>query len=197
MDAREQSELRIWLAKRLKRSDVPDRLWAFLVNEKYVSEVLDDDYDYDREDLLRKARDIVRQSHEISAEFGGSPSPLSAGTEVTLAPLGYTQHPDEPSLGDHESNRDLAFVEYLAKLAEGNPAVQNFRRKLLRVETLTQEQAQDLVSSRALRYLSPSWFLMHHIPILGSQIRILDEERRPHPQIPVQELIVRVVFPFI
>jgi hypothetical protein len=89
----------------------------------------------------------------------------------------------------------LAFVKYLAKLAEGNPAVQNFRRKILGVETLTQEQAQNLVSDPALRLLSPDWFLIHHIPILGSQIRILDEERRPHPRIPVQELIVRVELP--
>jgi hypothetical protein len=194
MDTSEQTQLRTWLAKRLKRSDVPDSLWTTLIDDHHVAEVLQG-YS-SREELLEKARDMVSRSHKIAADFGGSASPLRSDTSETFTALNQSQNPNGPSLSDDELKRASAFSEYLAKAAEGEPAIQNFRRRILGVETLTQEQAQNLVSDPALGFLSPGWFLIHHIPLLDNQIRILDEESRRDPKIPnLVELIVRVELP--
>lgn len=148
-----------------------------------------------REELLKKARHKISRAREIAADFGGGSFSSRRDVEETSASLGESR-PGVPSLNKHERERGRAFAEYLAKAAEGEPSVQNFRRRMLGAEMLTRDQAQDLISSPALSFLSPGWFLVRHMPILGNRIRVLGEERRPWPKFPDHaDLLVHLELP--
>jgi len=178
MDTRDGLQLRPWLAKQLQKDDVPDSLWRELEDEHHVSEVREGWQP--PEYLLGKARHIIRRSREITSEWEDADSKQS-----------------EPApLGDYEHVRSRAFAEYLAKTAEAAHVVQNFRRRILGVEKLGEEQAWELVSSQALGYISPTWFLIHDIPILGDQVRIISEKRRVwHDTTMEADLVVEVELP--
>jgi hypothetical protein len=119
----------------------------------------------------------------------------SSSTETSEVTDSISQ-PKPAQLSGYERERALAFAEYLAKTAAAAPVVQNFRRRILGVEKLGEEQAWELVSSQALGYLSPTWFLIHDIPILGDQVRIISEKRRVwHDTTMEADLVVEVELP--
>lgn len=186
------TQIRTWLAKQLKR-DVPDSLWADLVEDRYVSEVRQGYLEH--KELLARARHKINRAREIAADFGGGSFSSRGDVEETSASLGEPQ-PNKVSLNERERERAQAFAEYLAKAAEGEPSVQNFRRRILGVGALSRDQAQDLISSPALSFLSPGWFLTHQMPILGNRIRVLSEERRPWLEFPDHtDLLVHLELP--
>jgi hypothetical protein len=186
MDTIEELREREWLAQRLGMDDVPGSLWTELKDELYVDEALNKDYEGGRDALEKRARRLIRLSQEITSESEDSDS-----ERLKPAPL-----------GDYERERARAFAEYLAKTVEAGSVVQNFRRRILGVEKLGEEQVWELVSSPALGYLSPTWFLIHDMPVLGNQVRIISEERRTwhesvHPAYTTLEadLVVEVELP--
>jgi hypothetical protein len=145
--------------------DVPGPLWTELKNRHYVTDALDKEYEGGRDALVETARRLIKLSRELSSEGKDSDS-----KQLKSAPL-----------GDYERERSRAFAEYVAKTAEAAPVVQTFRRRILGVEKLGEEEAWKLVSSQALGYLSPTWFLIQDMPILSNQVRIIREERRVSP----------------
>jgi hypothetical protein len=54
------SKLRAWLASQLKLEDIPDPIWSYLVEERYVTEAQDPDYPDAREKLVTQARKLLR-----------------------------------------------------------------------------------------------------------------------------------------
>lgn len=196
MDTTDELDLRVWLAKQLKKPDVPNPLWDTLVDEEYVEEALGD-FSFGRDDLLEKAREKIRHACELADEWRGGGPLIELGGEQVSGPVGGPLSIDS-ALTDYEEIRAQAFEEYLAKLAEGLPVVQNFRRRILGLDsgTPTPEQARDLATSPALRFLSPSWFLTRDAPVLGSEVQIVGQEHRPWTEVPdFAHLIVHVELP--
>ena len=194
MDTTDESQLRSWLAKQLKKDDVPDSLWRELQDERHVSEVRQG---YESRDyLLGKARHILRRSREIVSEWQGESLMLGSSPTETSEVTDSISQPKPAQLSGYERERALAFAEYLAKTAAAAPVVQNFRRRILGVEKLGEEQAWELVSSQALGYLSPTWFLVQDMPIVGNQVRIISEKRRVWNDTTMEaDLVVEVELP--
>jgi hypothetical protein len=201
MDTTDGLQLRAWLAKQLKKDDVPDSLWRELEDERHVSEVRQGIAP--REYLLEKARHIVRRSREITSEWQGESLPLGLNPTATSEVTDSASQSKPAQLSGYERQRAQAYAEYLAKTADAAPVVQNFRHRILGVEKLPEEQVWELVSSQALCYLSPSWFLAHNMPVLGSKVQIVSEQKRivrPEPTNPFYlereaELVVEVELP--
>ncbi len=193
MDTLDERLLREWVGKRLKNDDVPDRLWAHLKRKHYVSEVLEGFIS--REDLLEEARKQIKISCEIADEWreGGA---FPGDREDISASIEHTSTAGEKIFTDYERDRGIAFAEYLAKLAKRNPAVANFRTRILGVDALTLDQIRDLLTSPALRFLPPHWFFAEGVPMLDNRIQVIGQEWRPRPDFPeLEALIVRLKLP--
>jgi hypothetical protein len=54
------SDLRVWLASQLGLQDVPDEIWEYLREKRFVEDALDPDYKNGKKDLLKEARTLLR-----------------------------------------------------------------------------------------------------------------------------------------
>jgi hypothetical protein len=54
------SEIRAWLSSQLKLEDIPEPIWDYLVDERYVRDARDPDYPDGRGDLVWQARKLLK-----------------------------------------------------------------------------------------------------------------------------------------
>ncbi len=142
------TDLRVWLARLLRRPSVPDWLWAELSESGVLR---DGDAPGNRAEIVREARRRLR------AIRGGTGHPRKAATgspRVTRL------------LSKGEERRALAFSEYVATLARQNREVPRFRSRLLDGQLLSREEAIELLRSEAPRYMARDDFLREGIPLV-------------------------------
>ncbi len=78
-------------------------------------------------------------------------------------------------VSDYEWERSKAHEEVMARLAEQDREVVDFRRDYLNGEVLTPEEAYTFIESSAARYLPPELFREWGIPVRGHETEVLDE----------------------
>jgi hypothetical protein len=156
-----EAALREWLAKKLKRDDVPDELWEYLVRVGYVE---DAEVTENRSSLLEAAREQLRLARVLQPLV----SPARTNTPYTEKPP-IRERVDKvtPRHSDYEKGRTEALAEYLAFQASRNPLVQRFRRRVLEGKVLTPEQACNVAFSAATCRFSLDWFVDKGIPTTG------------------------------
>lgn len=130
-----ERELRDWLARRLKKPKVPDKLWAELEEERFVAAALDD------EDGLRDLLDVARR-RMLRIQRPGRPP--KSGAEVTKVDV-------KPLVPRPEALRSRVFSAYLGKLASEDYDLRRFREDFLGGKPVSGEEAQQLVKDRDLR----------------------------------------------
>jgi hypothetical protein len=54
------AEIRAWLASQLRLEDVPELIWGYLVEKRYVKEALNPDYANARGNLVKQARKLLK-----------------------------------------------------------------------------------------------------------------------------------------
>jgi hypothetical protein len=156
-----EAALREWLAKKLKRDDVPDELWEHLVRVGYVE---DAEVTENPSSVLEAAREQLRLARVLQPLV----SPARTNTPYTDKPA-IRERADKvtPRHSDYEKGRIEALAEYLAFQASRNPLVQRFRRRVLEGEVLTPEQACNVAFSAATCRFSLDWFVDKGIPTTG------------------------------
>jgi hypothetical protein len=125
------AEIRAWLASQLKLGDVPEPIWDYLVEERYVSDARDPDYPDGRGDLVRQARKLskiyradvgdpdVRKKQvtgkrqkatakarsEVVAEIKSKISKAKASSSPDASPKGDSARTESPITGMIANNR--------------------------------------------------------------------------------------------
>lgn len=134
-DTQEEQKLREWLARRLKRGDVPDALWRLLKSDGNVEQTLAGDISKD--DLLDRAREFLRAFRDMGGSLDREQPREEPPDTSSYVPL--------PLPGDPVYERAYAAAPYLLKRLETLPAVKSFRRRLN--APLSREDAQELIRS--------------------------------------------------
>lgn len=130
---RTEDDLRIWLGKQLRPTELPGWLWQALREYGYVEEALSHAA---KRQLLRQAKRSLRSISESSD--------MPAGRTAYVS--------EDPSLGLYEKEWQQAASEHLAKEAGSIPRVRRFREQVLGV-TVAPKQVLDFLLSPALAYL--------------------------------------------
>src|SRR5215211_9217253 len=164
-------ELKKWLVRRLGMDNVPAPLWQLLLEDHWVDDALNPDFPDGKEELLKRARQLLRFSREM-----GSSGPDDGRGFAETATRGQHRHVPRFLPGDPVYERADAISLYLAKVADNNRAVRQFRLKILDGGTVSPAQAEALVCSPAAAILPHSWFKGHDVPLLDHTAGILEGE---------------------
>jgi hypothetical protein len=172
VESREQ--LKDWLGKRLGIDQGMEELWQQLERDHVVSEFVQGYYD--KNDVLVKAKEKIREARELShalGDVGRAPQPQSSRKEPGRS---LQEEYFEVELGDYEHKRARAYEEVLAREAGFTQQIADFRRNLLGERLLTQEQAHELLESPAARFFQPALFERWQIPLTGHKAELLEYE---------------------
>jgi hypothetical protein len=167
-------ELKGWLSRRLGVGEQIEVLWHQLENDRTLSEYRDGYYD--KNDILREARERIREAHELSQALGGASRPQRRENDGKESSRSPEEEYFEVDLGDYEEKRARAYEEVLAREAGLTREIADFRRALFGDRLLTPEQAHDLLDSPAARFLQPAFFERWHIPLIGHRAELLEYE---------------------
>ena len=144
-----EQKLRSEVAKRrkqLRRSEekhVPDRTWEYLEEMGFVDEA---DAKEDPISYLVHQIDRIAAAAPASSARGASKRARETRKDLT------------PQLGDYEKERARVFEEALAKVAVGDPRLQNYRTEILDGAVLTPERADRFIASPAAAHFPVTWF---------------------------------------
>jgi hypothetical protein len=145
--------MRSQLAKRLRKSTVPDIIWDDLVDDGYVTDATDAD---DFSGLVDAAKRRLKIWEDGIAQ---------SRRTTPLEPQKQSKRIERRS----EVERALAFSEYLAFLADTDPNIRRFRNGVLGRRLLNSAEAKKLLNSPAARILPFSKFLDLGIPLIGHE----------------------------
>ncbi len=161
--------LRAWLARRLGEDEVHDALWEMLEDEHYIEDVLEEAAT--REELLKKARRLQAFAKEM-----GQPG-YESGTGVDSAKEGQRY---VPQLDDDDpvQQRAEAVSLFWAKVADQDEVLKGFRAKVLNGNTISREQAENLLTSPAAAMFSSDWFEDNDVPLVGHRARIVGPDEK-------------------
>src|SRR5215203_2563123 len=165
-------DLKRWLARRLRMDDVPAPLWQLLLEDHWVEDARDPDYQDGKEELLRRARQLLEYSREM-----GSSGPGDGRSFAETAAKGQHRYVPRFLPGNPVYERADAISLYLAKVADNDGAVRQFRLEVLDGGIVSPAQAEALVCSPAAAILPHSWFKRHGVPLLDHTARVLEEEK--------------------
>jgi hypothetical protein len=172
-----EDELRRKLARQLKRSDVPDHVWKYLVAEGYATDALTsgtpDDFDY----LLEQAKAVLRHFSTRPARSHRKP-----GKTISVAPL----------VPPAEAGRGRAYSVFLCTLAAEHAETRLFRSQILGGRTLSREEASLLLDCDLPRFFGLGFFLEHGIPLVGHHSRIICY-RKDGREIPMYSAVKSVI----
>src|SRR6266571_5647895 len=124
--------IRAWLAKQLRRRDVPDAAWDFVVKYGYVNDAEQDEEGW-QERLVEVAKDYLRGRRDNATP--SSRRRHGQDEEQTYVPL----------LTRLEQARAETLAGYLAHHATGYRPVRHFRATYLGGTTVSQEQADNFL----------------------------------------------------
>ncbi len=144
-----EDEVRIRLAKQLKRDDLPNAVWKTLVSNRLVADYLEDEIMW--EDFVGFAETQLEAYRLILEELGMRGRGGGSGKEKKSKTV-------ELHLGAYEKLRAAALGEYLALSATLDTYVQWFRQEYLGGEILSPEWAHHFANSPANAYFSLEWF---------------------------------------
>lgn len=154
----QKQELRAWLARRLKRDEVPEGVWTNEDVEECVGMYLDnrggltDIYTAARR-VLRNAREVARQDRAAGARRVRPPKPPSRQREDA-------QH-------ELRQAREEALVAHQAAEARRRPDLRDFQRDVLHGRLLSPREANAFVTSPALRLLTVEQCRDRGVPLVG------------------------------
>jgi hypothetical protein len=154
--------LREWVARALKRDEVPDPIWEDAVEDGWVKDVLEGSVD--RDEFLKTIRQW-RKRYERMRKW-------EEGRQEARSSKRGREEPEliTPRLGDRETQRAQAVEEYVAKVAACERSVFAFRKRFLGGTTLSPAQADAIITSPAAAYLPFEYFT----PFGDSRIPLLD-----------------------
>jgi hypothetical protein len=158
----DESQLRNWAASELKWDTVPDPLWEDAVEDGWVKDVLEGREN--RDELLKTVRQWSKRHERMRKWEQGSPE------ERRGNPGQEKSEPVRLRLGTRETQRAEAIEEYVAKVAACERRVHAFRKRFLGGKTLSEAQADALITSPAAAYLPYECF----IPFGKSRIPLLN-----------------------
>ena len=154
----DEEELRIWLAKQLKRDPVQDpvmvALWDDVVAHGHVKEAKKVGEKGESE-LLEAAKALLPHAELMAGPAKKSRRGRKEPPSPTLRLTGY------------EEKRARALGEFLALRASAHPLVQRFREENLGGGLVSSEQARALIDSPAASRFPTDWFRDRGIPIVG------------------------------
>jgi len=165
--------------KQLKRSEdgeLPEQTWSFLKDMGLVqeaTEMFDDeavDYLAGWLDTLDAVAPSRRPRYRVGEQLSAQ-SLIEGNKEFNGIEEG--QEYFEVELGEYEKERQRAFAEVIAREANTNKDVINFRRDYLGGSVLTSEQAYSFLESPAARYLVTDLFLGLQIPAAKHRAEIV------------------------
>src|SRR5215510_14554500 len=109
-----EPQLRTWVAKQIRRSDVPENIWEDLCDLSYVEEALDPDYEQQaRPELVKRAKALLKR-------FGNSTGPRRTVHQGSA-----------PQLQKLELARSQAFSTWFGHYVATLPRIRRLREKLL------------------------------------------------------------------
>ena len=161
-------KMRVRLAKALGLEDVPELIWEDLKEEGYIDKVMEVP-SVEWEDLLHDTRRSLK-FFRAGAEGKTAAKRVPAESEPVV-PAALFQ--------ENELNRARVVAAALAKRAETELRVRNFRRNVLGGQVLTPEQARAFVTSPATRYFSREQFERWHIPLVDHVATVVNSESMP------------------
>lgn len=160
-----EASVREWLARRLDLEEIPNPLWTLLLEEGLVQEVLLDAFEDAEQELLRKARQLLKFSQKMEDVKGGRDS----GADTVGAK--QRRVPDFPK-GDPVRQRAEAVSLYWSKMANQDDEVVGFRERALGGTTISAEEAEDLRASPAAAIFPLEWFKDKGVPLVGHRARV-------------------------
>jgi hypothetical protein len=134
-------ECRAWLAEQREEEDVPDDVWGYMMMLGLPFDVIVQDDDESRRQLLAAAGDYGKTAR------GGSGS---LGYDRGEGRVGLSEIAMKPSR--NAARRAEAFAEVAAMLADNHPGVRQFRRDYLRSTLLTYDEARAWLDSQGGPY---------------------------------------------
>jgi hypothetical protein len=169
-----EEELRLWLAKQLRRDPERDpvfeKLWRVLKSEEHVkaAEQMCVTGDTEDEELAKSDLLQVARSLRFYAE-------LDAGPVRQTRPDKKKELENHLRLEDKNGKARAEILgEYLALRGSLHPLVRRFRREVLGGKTLTPTQAYALVDSPAVNRFPAGRFEREGIPVVGHSATFIE-----------------------
>jgi hypothetical protein len=158
----DQPQLRDWASRALKWDAVPDPIWDDAVEDGWVKDVLEGSVE--RDEFLKTIRQWMERYKRMRAWEEGREAERRSKLDEELPEL------IAPRLGDRETQRAEVVEEYVAKVAACERSVFAFRKRFLGGMSLSNTQADALITSPAAAYLPFQYFTPFGkslIPLLG------------------------------
>lgn len=161
------SELRVWLAKKLAREDVPDHMWKMLMRDGYANPRISEK-DVEAQDLVHEGKRLLEAASgrlRLEAGRGGDVKPPTDYFEIELS--------------DYEKERARTYEDVLARHAslnqgpDGSYPITDWRRNVLGERLPTLAEAHELLESPATRFLQPGHFCEWNIPLIGHEAEVI------------------------
>jgi hypothetical protein len=178
-DTEKEEALRRWVVSQLKW-EVPQELWERLKRTRHVSEALDPEYaEQEKKKLVEEAKDLLWLSRKLSIrDFADTQSPDHEEEQDRQPPI------RRPAPDDPVNDRAGAFSLYVAKVADEDEEVKQFRQEVLGdTFLLSEEEAEDFLFSPATQIFSSEWFKENSVPFTGHEALIL-RPKRLYPKAP-------------
>jgi len=163
-------EIRDKVAKAIRMPNVPDVIWANLVDPGYAAEAIDTEDDSSIIAEAKRLAEAYRAGYLSRAHDGHSDE------TVDRIPMPKALDAREVSSGS-ELERAQVASEYLAEVADGLPMVRRFRARVLGGRKLGPADALSLLRSPAAQVLPLQRFRDIGCPLLGHSSRFLGDDR--------------------
>lgn len=160
-----ETQLRAWVARKMKLDEVPEWLWMYLVAHDYVRDAIEIG-ERGAAELLHAARKQWDVSRELEA-----PHARHRPDTVVKAP--------KRDLGVYARERSQVAAEAVALEVAREPQVQKFRSLYLGGSPCSPAEARQLLTSKAAAILSTRYFQRRGIPYVGHTTTVLDRREQP------------------